>query len=65
MWDGEYCQSDADGCDDCSCYDGVSCTDNGSPLSGVTCGACPAGLFKGDERCIGEEFSVCKKKKKT
>ncbi|XP_003389333.1 PREDICTED: mucin-like protein [Amphimedon queenslandica] len=57
VWDGEYCQSDANGCDDCSCYDGVSCTDNVSPLSGVTCGACPAGLFKGDERCIDNSTS--------
>uniref|UniRef100_A0A1X7TZY4 VWFD domain-containing protein n=1 Tax=Amphimedon queenslandica TaxID=400682 RepID=A0A1X7TZY4_AMPQE len=58
VWDGEYCQSDANGCDDCSCYDGVSCTDNVSPLSGVTCGACPAGLFKGDEKCIDNSTSI-------
>lgn len=54
MWDGDHCQQDTDGCEDCTCYGGVSCTDSVSPESGAKCGSCPSGLFKADERCSGE-----------
>ena len=48
---------DANGCSEISCFEGVTCTDNPAPLTGVTCGPCPAGLERDGAKCLGKTES--------
>lgn len=53
VWEGEYCQNDADGCEYTICFDDVTCTDNPAPMTGATCGPCPEGYSGNGTRCNG------------
>ena len=53
-YDGEFCQSDADGCDVISCLEGQQCYDYPAPLVGAEC-SCPDGYAtSSDSKCVGE-----------
>ena len=53
-YDGEFCQSDADGCEIISCLEGQQCFDYPAPLVGAEC-ACPEGYATGnDSKCVGK-----------
>ena len=52
-WEGRFCEDDANGCAETSCYEGVECMDIMAPGAGAICGPCPTG-FEGDGiKCIG------------
>ena len=57
-YDGEHCESDRDGCTAAfqPCFSGVPCLDRKAPLSGYTCGGCPAGFSGSGHSCFGEPF---------
>eukprot|EP00117_Sycon_ciliatum_P009054 scpid1187/ scgid4064/ Laminin subunit alpha-5; Laminin-10 subunit alpha; Laminin-11 subunit alpha; Laminin-15 subunit alpha len=49
---GSFCEADLDGCATQGCATGVVCTDNVAPMTGYTCGDCPAGLTGDGVRCL-------------
>jgi len=56
-YSGDYCADDRDGCvDGNGCYTGVSCTDNAAPLTGATCGSCPAGTTGDGSTCVSIDY---------
>ena len=52
-WEGRFCESDVDGCDEISCYEGVDCFDVPAPGEGAMCGPCPMGFSGDGQKCLG------------
>ena len=46
-YSGEYCEDDADGCLEVSCFNDAECEDAIAPATGATCPSCPTG-YTGD-----------------
>lgn len=46
-YSGEYCEDDADGCLEVSCFNDAECEDLRAPATGATCPSCPTG-YTGD-----------------
>lgn len=53
---GPFCESDVDGCDEISCYEGVDCFDVPAPGEGAMCGPCPVGFTGDGQKCLGMLF---------
>ena len=56
-WMGPFCESDVDGCDEISCYEGVDCFDVPAPGEGAMCGPCPVGFTGDGQKCLGMNHS--------
>lgn len=52
-WEGRFCEEDANGCAETSCYEGVECMDIMAPGVGAMCGPCPMGLEGDGIKCTG------------
>ena len=52
-WMGHFCETDVDGCDEISCYEGVACIDVPAPGEGAMCGPCPVGFTGDGQKCLG------------
>ena len=52
-FDGKFCENDADGCSEISCFNNADCIDNKAPSVGGTCPACPSGYSGDGSACIG------------
>ena len=52
-WMGRFCETDVDGCDEISCYEGVACFDVPAPGEGATCGPCSVGFTGDGQKCLG------------
>ena len=52
-YDGDFCENDADGCSEISCFNSAKCEDNKAPAIGGTCPACPSGYTGDGSACIG------------
>lgn len=50
-WEGRFCEEDANGCAETSCYEGVECMDIMAPGVGAMCGPCPMGLEGDGIKC--------------
>ena len=54
---GPFCESDVDGCNEISCYEGVDCFDVPAPGEGAMCGPCPVGFTGDGQKCLGMNHS--------
>ena len=52
-YDGDFCENDANGCSELSCFNGAKCKDNKAPAIGGTCPACPSGYTGDGSACVG------------
>ena len=57
---GPFCESDVDGCNEISCYEGVDCFDVPAPGEGAMCGPCPVGFTGDGQKCLGMNHSHLK-----
>lgn len=52
-YSGQFCESEADGCSEIQCFEGVACIDVKAPGDGANCGPCPMGFTGDGYKCIG------------
>lgn len=56
-YSGQFCESDADGCSEIQCFEGVTCIDVKAPGVGANCGPCPMGFTGDGYKCIGNKIT--------
>ena len=52
-YDGPFCENDANGCAEISCFNDASCIDLIAPLVGGKCPSCPTGYEGDGQSCRG------------
>lgn len=58
-WEGDFCESDEDGCATFDCFMDVACVDVPAPGVGAICGGCPSGYIGDGAKCAGRCAAVC------
>ena len=59
-YDGDFCENDADGCSQISCFNDAECIDNKPPAVGGMCPDCPSGYTGDGAAYIGTSKLILK-----